>query len=137
MAHRPGLGPEELDDGGITEIPRDPALASEGGILFAQMGCTDCHSMDRRRRGPPLGGVTELRTPQWLARMIMHPERMVRLDPVAKALLSDYMCMMPDIGTTPDQTRALLAFLATQPAPETSASTQKVEAEVNGEEGCH
>lgn len=117
--HRPEYGPQELDDGGITSIPTgDPELIAHGEYLFESRTCSECHSMDRPRRGPPLGGVTEKRTPQWLARMIMHPERMVRLDPVARAQLSEYMCMMPDLGVTPDETRALLAYLATQPEPD-------------------
>lgn len=113
--HRPEYGPAELDDGGIDAIPHDAAMAAEGERLFEVKTCGECHDMNRRRRGPPLGGVTERRTPQWLARMIMHPERMVRIDPVAKAQLSEYMCMMPDLDVTPEETLALLAYLATQP----------------------
>ena len=115
IEHRPEFGPQELDDGGITDISDDPELAARGELLFEEKTCSECHYMDRSSRGPPLGGVTEKRTPQWLAKMIMHPERMVRLDPVAKEQLREYMCMMPDLGVTPEQTRALLAYLATQP----------------------
>lgn len=125
----PEHGPRELEDGGIREIPRDPELAALGGVIFEEKSCGECHSMDRDRRGPALGGVTEKRTPQWLAKMIMDPERMVRLDPVAKAQLSKFMCMMPDLGVTPEETRAVLAYLATYPESPESPEEASVPSE--------
>lgn len=106
-------GPASIDDGGITAIPRDAALAKRGEGLFAAKACTACHKTDDTKLiGPGLAGVTERRTPQWLARMIMHPEQMLERDPVAKQLLKEYGTPMTNMQLTPDETRALIAFLA-------------------------
>ncbi|MFP4599708.1 MAG: c-type cytochrome [Persicimonas sp.] len=106
-------GPPSIDNAGITEIPDDPELAKEGEELFASKGCTACHKADDRVVGPPLGGVTERREPEWLAKMIMHPEEMLQKDAMAKGMLAEYMTPMPNQQVTPEQARALIAYLAT------------------------
>lgn len=107
-------GPSGIDDGGITEIPDDPELVEEGKDVFAAQGCAGCHQMDRDGAGPALGGVTERRSPAWLARMIMHPDQMRDQDPEAQALSEDYMAPMPATNVDPEQVKALLAYLNSQ-----------------------
>ena len=106
-------GPPSIDNAGITEIPDDPALVPEGEALFAAKGCTACHQADTKVVGPPLGGVTERREPEWIARMILHPDQMLQKDPTAKELLAEHMTPMPNQGVTPEEARALMAYLDT------------------------
>jgi len=106
-------GPASIDNGGITEVPRDPALAQQGKGLFAAKGCAACHTTDTSKLiGPGLAGSTERRTPQWLARMIMHPEQMLERDPIAKELLREYGTPMTNMNLSPEETKAVIAFLA-------------------------
>ncbi len=106
-------GPPSIDNAGITEIPDDPELVQQGEELFTSKGCTACHKADDRVVGPPLGGVTERREPEWIAKMIMHPDEMLKKDAIAKGMLAEYMTPMPNQQVTADQTRALMAYLAT------------------------
>ncbi len=108
------MGPTSIDNGGITAIPHDATLAAKGKALFDSKGCGGCHKMDTKLVGPPLAGVTERRKPQWLARWIMHPDKMLQKDPTAEQLLQKYLTPMSNLNVTPDEAKALLAYLATQ-----------------------
>lgn len=103
-----------IDDGGITEVPTDPVLVAEGKELFAAKTCTACHKMDQKIVGPPLRGVTERREASWLAQMIMHPDEMVKKDPEAKKLFEEYGSPMTDVGVTPEETKAIIAYLGSE-----------------------
>lgn len=109
-------GPADIDHGGITEVADDPELIAEGERLFASKGCTACHGAEDRGVGPALGGVTQRREPQWIARMILHPDQMLQRDPITKELLAEYLTPMPNQGVTPEEARALMAYLGTLPA---------------------
>jgi cytochrome c2 len=112
----PPTGPASIDHGGITEIPDDPKLAKKGEKLFSDNGCTACHKMKKSQVGPALGGVTERREPEWIARMIMHPRKMLSKDPTAKKLLQEHGSRMANQGISPDEAKAIIAWLATQSA---------------------
>ena len=107
-------GVAAIDHGGITSIPTDDALAKQGKKVFKTKGCPACHKMDKKLVGPALGGVTERRDPKWIARMIMHPEKMLDHDETAKSLLAKHMTPMPNQNVKPDEAKALIAYLATQ-----------------------
>ena len=107
-------GPTGIDDGGITTVSDDPALIEEGEGLFASQGCVGCHAMDRDSAGPALGGVTDRRTTPWLAKMIMHPHEMVAQDPQAAAMSENFPAPMLQNDLTPDQTKAIIAYLGAQ-----------------------
>ncbi len=106
-------GPSSIDHGGITSIPDDEQLAEKGETLFNEKGCAACHKMDKDVTGPALGGVTERREPEWIARMIMHPDKMVQKDPQAKELLAEFSTPMANQGVKPDEAKALIAYFAT------------------------
>ncbi|MCB0219500.1 MAG: cytochrome c [Chrysiogenetes bacterium] len=110
-------GPESIPYGGVDEISTDPAMIEKGKGLFESKGCVACHRMDMKLVGPALGGVTERRTVKWMARMIQHPEMMLEKDPVAKQLLATHFTPMANQGVTPDETKAIIAYLATQKPP--------------------
>lgn len=101
-----GVGPvEEVDLGeGI-----DQEMAARGEEIF-EAKCSACHKMDERYVGPALSGVTERRDPAWIMNMIMNPEEMTKKDPVAKALLAEYMTQMVYQDVSREETRAILEF---------------------------
>jgi cytochrome c2 len=106
-------GAEAIDHGGITSVPDDPKLAKKGEKLFDKKGCGACHAAGKRKVGPPLEGVTDRREPEWIAKMIQHPEEMLKKDPTARKLLKKYGTRMANQDVSPDQAKALIAYLAT------------------------
>lgn len=102
-----------VDDGGIDDIPDDRELIERGETLFRSEGCIACHRSGDRQRGPQLEGVTEKRSAAWIAQVIMHPGDMRQHDDTARQLAEQYPAPMPETNLDPDQTRALIAYLAT------------------------
>ena len=100
-----------IDNGGITTVSTDPALVEKGEALFNEKGCGACHAMDSKRVGPALGDVTERRSADWIARMILHPDLMVKSDPVARQLLDEYKTPMPNQQVKPEEAKAIIAYL--------------------------
>jgi len=108
-----GIGPvtEEVTLGAL-----DQALVKEGSQIFTEK-CSACHKEAERYVGPPLGGVTERRTPAYVLNMILNPQEMYEKHPDAHKLLAEYMTQMPYQTVSPEQARALLEYLRTLPAP--------------------
>lgn len=106
-----GIGPvdEEIT---IEEIDED--LAQKGMEIF-DMKCGACHKMDQRYVGPPLGGVTDTRTPAFIMNMILNPEEMVEKHPIAKALMNEYLTPMPNQNLSREEARAVVEYLSTNP----------------------
>lgn len=111
--YKPKAAASALGVGPITsEIQLEPInadMAKQGEELFTSM-CTACHKMDKRHVGPGLKGVIERRNPTWVMNMILDPEKMVAEDPVAKALLAEYLSPMANQNLTQDQARAVLEY---------------------------
>ena len=91
----------------------DPALAAQGEELFT-VKCTACHKIESRYVGPALKGVTQKQSPEWIMNMIMAPEKMVAEDPVAKALLAEFLAPMANQSITEEEARALYEYFRTQ-----------------------
>jgi cytochrome c len=72
--------------------------------------CTACHKFEERYVGPPIKGVTERRTPEWIMNMILNPEEMGKKDPIANELLAEYMTQMTNQNITEDEARYLLEY---------------------------
>ena len=89
---------------------------SAGEKLF-NVKCHDCHALDKRRVGPPLAGVSERRSPEWLKAWLQDPVTMATSDPVAIALKAEFQTQMPKLGLSKDEIELLLAFLKTHPPP--------------------
>lgn len=90
----------------------DAALADRGAELFQAKGCVACHTIGAGRLvGPDLSGVTERRTPGWMAAQILEPDSMIKNDPTTRELFAEYMTPMSDQGLTVDEARAVLEFL--------------------------
>jgi len=115
-----GLSADELEKGigpiksvVLTDIVA--SLAEQGEQVFV-LKCSACHKMDTRYVGPPLGGVTDLRAPEYVMNMMLNPDQMVKEHPEAKKMLATYMTPMPNQNLTEEDARAVLEYLRTQKA---------------------
>jgi mono/diheme cytochrome c family protein len=92
------------------EAPEDEAGAKRGEQLFKDKGCSACHAFGKKVTGPDLAGVTHRRTFAWLENQILHPDVMVKTDPIAHELFAKHMLQMPNQGLTPEEAKAVIAF---------------------------
>jgi len=83
-----------------------------GGYLF-KTRCAACHSVGGGDAvGPDLLGVSNVRSEEWLSRMISTPDQMLKSDPVARALFEKYNHVnMPNLRLEGPDVTALLSFL--------------------------
>lgn len=95
-------------------ISTDPAVIAEGEKLYTAKTCSACHQMDTRTVGPPLRGVTQRRSPEWLQSMITDPMGFVKTDPEAKKLFEEYKTPMATPPVSQEEARAIIAYMATQ-----------------------
>lgn len=94
----------------------DDELVERGQEIFTTK-CSACHKLGERYVGPPLGGVTERRTPEYVMNMILNTDVMVTRHPEVKKLLAQYYTPMPDQQLTDEDARAVLEYLRTSSAP--------------------
>lgn len=92
------------------ESPVNQALAEKGEELFKNKGCSACHAIGKRLTGPDLAGVSMRRTAAWLENQILHPDVMVKEDPIARGLFAQFALQMPNQGLTPDEARAVIEY---------------------------
>ncbi|HZD05056.1 MAG TPA: cytochrome c, partial [Longimicrobiales bacterium] len=90
--------------------PVDPELAAAGETLFRR-SCVACHDWTRPVVGPPLGGVTERRSPEWIRAMVLSPDSMVATDSVAAALMDTYAVPMANLQLDEVRFRAIWEYL--------------------------
>ena len=94
-----------------TEI--DTELAAKGEITFSTI-CVACHMAEQRMIGPALKGVYERRSPEWVMNMILNPDRLLKEDPIAKALLIEYNnAIMLNQNLSEEDARAVAEYLRT------------------------
>lgn len=93
------------------DSPVDAAAAAEGEKLFSTKGCTACHHWGQRFTGPDLKGVTTRRTAAWMEHQILHPDEMVRTDPIAHELFAQFALQMPKQGLTEAEARQVIEYL--------------------------
>ncbi|MEQ1505993.1 MAG: cytochrome c, partial [Myxococcota bacterium] len=97
-------------------VATDAATIEKGKAVFDARGCGACHQFGSKLVGPDLNGIAERRTPDWIAKMVKHPNLMVRQDPEAKKLLGELMVEMPNQGVEDAELGPLVSFLASHPA---------------------
>ncbi|EMR02391.1 c-type cytochrome [Cesiribacter andamanensis] len=90
----------------------DQQMVQEGKQIFEEM-CTACHKVEERYVGPPMKEITTRRSPEWIMNMILNPDRMVKEDPIAKALLKEYLAPMANQNLTEEQARKILEYFRT------------------------
>lgn len=106
-----GGGSVTLPGRGGTGQPFD--INSPGQYLFAKE-CSACHTVGHGDKiGPDLAGVTARRDPEWLARYIVEPDKVLASgDPIAKELQARYKVTMPNLRVGDRDLEALTAFLS-------------------------
>lgn len=109
--HQHGIGP--IDE--PMDIPESIDMDKvEQGRQFYRTRCSSCHRMDQRHVGPPLGMVTESRSPEWIMNFTLNPGENIRNHPVGQSLLREYLTEMPQQNVNEDQARAILEYLRYQ-----------------------
>ena len=96
------------------ETERDEERAEKGKGLFQTKGCAACHGFGVKSAGPDLAGVSKRRTAAWMEQQILHPEVMVKEDPVSRAMFAQFALQMPNQGVTPDEARAIIEYFKHQ-----------------------
>jgi protein SCO1/2 len=107
--------------GGMTLPGRGTGQAfdinSPGQYLFAKE-CAACHTIGHGDKiGPDLAGVADRRDPEWLARYIVAPDKVLAAgDPIARQLQARYGVMMPNLRVGDRDLAALMEFLSAKAA---------------------
>jgi len=112
--------PVDMDNKGVGPITSiefdaeiDAELAAKGEDTYSSL-CIACHTAEQRLIGPPLKGVFERRSPEWVMNMILNPDGMVKEDPIAKALYKEYNgALMLNNNLSEDEARAISEYLRT------------------------
>ncbi len=105
-ASNKGIGPIQS----ISLGPIDPQKAAQGKQVFDSK-CSACHKFEERYVGPPLKGVTQRRTPEWILNMILNPQEMTQKDPAAKELLATYLTQMTFQNVSEEEAKQILEYL--------------------------
>lgn len=92
------------------ESPVNEELAEKGEELFKNKGCSACHAMGKRLTGPDLAGVSMRRTTAWMENQILHPDVMVKEDPIARGLFAQFALQMPNQGLKPEEASAVIEY---------------------------
>lgn len=96
------------------EQPIDEHLAKSGEQLFKDKGCSACHAFGAKLSGPDLKGVSMRRTALWMENQILHPEVMVKEDPISHELFAKYALQMTNQHLTPPEAKAVIEYLKHQ-----------------------
>ncbi len=103
-----------------TEIPTPditistaPEDIKKGEETYTAKGCPACHKVGGGKLvGPDLKGVTARRDQEWIEKMILRPDVMVKEDEIAKKLLGEHFVPMPNQGVDAEKDLPfILAFL--------------------------
>ena len=104
-----GVGPIQK----VTFAAIDDKMVQSGQAVF-ETKCTACHKVDKKYIGPPMAGILERRTPEWTMNMILNPEEMVKVDPVAMSLFQEYMYVpMANQSLTEEEARSIVEYFRT------------------------
>jgi mono/diheme cytochrome c family protein len=86
------------------------ALVEKGRYFFTKK-CVECHDLDLQRKGPALRDVAGRRDPEWIIKMILNPDYMIKKDPAARALFKKHIIKMVVKDIDLEQAKALLEYL--------------------------
>jgi len=75
---------------------------AKGKELFYEKGCSACHKIGQGKLvGPDLLHVTERRSTDWIAKMILRPDIMIKENTTAQELFKLHMTPMPNQNVDP------------------------------------
>lgn len=109
--------------------------AEEGRVVFDKY-CAGCHTIGGGdMAGPDLAGVADRRSPEWLARWLAEPDKMIADgDPIALELLAQYNNIpMPNQHLSLTEIDALLVYLGADRASLPSSPAQPASPAVVGD----
>jgi hypothetical protein len=87
-------------------------MAEAGARWYRIRGCLACHPVDGTDVvGPSLRGISLRRDYEWFRGMVMRPDSMLQVDPIARELLEIYRVPMPNQGVDELRTRAMWEYL--------------------------
>ncbi len=110
LAAAPAARPVPGDTVGVGPDPEE--MLALGRELFQDLGCAFCHGPEGRARiAPDLSSTLPHRSFDWVYRMILQPDSMVRNDPVAKGMYEQYELQMPDRAVTPWEALVLYEYM--------------------------
>jgi len=104
--------------------PASHEAAERGEKLFQTRGCSACHAFGVKKSGPDLAGVSMRRTALWIENQILHPEVMVKQDPISHELFAKHALQMPNQGLTPEQAKDVVQYLKSMDARGASAEKE-------------
>jgi cytochrome c2 len=114
-AAKPPASGSKYDSGPrAAESPVNDELAEQGEKVFQLKGCSACHTFGKKMSGPDLAGVTMRRTAAWMEQQILHPDVMVKEDPISRKLMAEMALAMPNQGLTQEEARAVIEYLKHQ-----------------------
>ncbi len=114
-AQEAGLSDFELEHGiGPITSPMtmgdfDIEMAAKGQDIF-ESKCAACHQMENRLVGPPIEGLTERRSPEFLMNMILNPNDMARKHPEGQKMMQEYMMVMPFQNVSENEAREIVEY---------------------------
>jgi cytochrome c551/c552 len=109
------------------ESPVNHEGAERGEKLFQTKGCSACHAFGTKMSGPDLSGVSKRRTAAWIENQILHPDLMVKEDPISRELFAKHALQMPNQGLTLEQAKDVIEYLKAQDAGAASAEKEEHE----------
>ena len=89
----------------------DAGMAAKGKLLFTSKGCIACHGFGKVITCPDLVGVPKQRTAEWMTQQILHPDVMVKEDPITMELRTHYKLPMTNQNVKPDEAKALIEYI--------------------------
>ena len=91
-------------------VPTEPSAAA--AKLGFESKCLACHSVGQGKKlGPDMVGVTKRRTDAWLTQWLKSPDKMLKTDPDAQAMLKEYNNLpMPNQGLSDTEISQYLAY---------------------------
>jgi len=89
------------------------SLVEWGRELFESKNCSECHTVGEGVEiGPDLRGITKIRDSLWLRKMIIDPEKMEEIDPLAKKLYQEFEEVgMPTEELTEEEVEAIIKYI--------------------------
>ncbi|MCH8569076.1 MAG: cytochrome c [Balneolales bacterium] len=87
----------------------DLGMAQRGREIF-ESKCAACHQMENRLVGPPIKGLTERRSPEFLMNMILNPNDMARKHPEGQKMMREYMMVMPFQNISEEEAREIVEY---------------------------
>jgi len=108
------LNPNSRGSGSRQSYANAAAVATDESAQLFRTRCATCHTIGGGDGlGPDLLMVSSRRSPEWLARFIREPDRMLaEKDPVAMAMLPQFRNLaMPNLKLSEANVAALMAFI--------------------------